>query len=96
MIVFTRADQRLPNEGQLPPRCTWDYAPKVCDDGTPLPKAWNDDLVYATCANGHTLRLVSTVHAIAADGSISPSYVCSVTGCTFHEHVRLEGWDPNR
>lgn len=31
-------------------------------------------------------------HAIAADGSVSPSVVCPHPGCSFHEFVRLLGW----
>jgi hypothetical protein len=38
--------------------------------------------------------MVSDVHTIAADGTVTPSYVCVATGCTFHEMVRLVGWDP--
>jgi hypothetical protein len=56
------------------------------------PKSFKDDLVYATCRNGHECRLVRTVHAIAADGRMSPSYVCPIKGCSFHEFVCLDGW----
>ena len=31
-------------------------------------------------------------HAIAADGTVSPSLICPYDGCSFHEWVRLEGW----
>lgn len=32
-------------------------------------------------------------HDIAADGSVTPSLVCPRSGCTFHDYVKLEGWD---
>lgn len=52
------------------------------------------DFAFATCGNGHTYRISSTVHEIAADGMLSPSYSCPSTGCTYHvSGVRLAGWD---
>lgn len=32
-------------------------------------------------------------HSIASDGTVTPSVVCPVIGCDFHEYVRLEGWE---
>src|SRR5262249_20089428 len=88
-VVFTRGDQ---SPKWLPAPCTWDYAPMVCEDGTPLPKALVGDLAHATCSNRHTGRVSPSVHSVAADGTLSPSYVCPVPGCSFHEFVRFEGW----
>lgn len=35
-------------------------------------------------------------HAIAADGTLSPSVICKNCNCTFHESgVRLIGWSPD-
>ncbi len=31
-------------------------------------------------------------HAVEADGTVRPSLVCPTEGCSFHEHVRLDGW----
>ncbi|MBU2118771.1 MAG: hypothetical protein KJ954_14380 [Alphaproteobacteria bacterium] len=31
-------------------------------------------------------------HSIAADGTVTPSVVCTVPGCGFHEWIKLEGW----
>ena len=42
------------------------------------------------CGNGHVCGL--SAHTIAADGTVSPSLVCPVDGCGWHEVVRLEGW----
>lgn len=50
--------------------------------------------VYHRCPSGHVLQVSRAVHAIAADGTCSPSFVCATRGCSFHEHVRLEGWEP--
>jgi hypothetical protein len=41
-----------------------------------------------TCGECATL----TDHTIAADGTVSSSLQCPHDGCTFHDHVRLEGW----
>lgn len=74
VIVFRRADQCLPDDGTLPPPCTWD----------------------TTCGYGHTARLNGRVHTVQADGTVTPSYVCPSTGCTYHVYPwRLEGWNPN-
>jgi len=43
-----------------------------------------------TCPNGHGLTLGG--HQIAADGTVHPSVVCPVQGCSFHEFVRLDKW----
>ncbi len=32
-------------------------------------------------------------HKIAPDGTVTPSVVCPHEGCTFHEFIRLEGWE---
>ena len=32
-------------------------------------------------------------HAVAADGTVSPSMECPYAGCEFHESVRLVGWE---
>lgn len=48
-----------------------------------------------TCPNGHTGTLVSTrsgTHEIDDQGVISPSVVCDIDGCTFHDHIRLLEW----
>jgi hypothetical protein len=87
---FVRADQCIPDEGKLPPPCSWDYAKRI----RPKPP-WDKDLALATCRNGHTLRISGNVHSVAPDGTLSPSYVCTYPGCSFHEWVRLVGWDPN-
>jgi len=42
------------------------------------------------CSNGHESTM--TTHTVAADGTVSPSMVCPVEGCQFHEYVQLEGW----
>ena len=43
------------------------------------------------CAKGHVAFLDSG-HAIADDGTVTPSLVCPEDGCDFHEFVKLEGW----
>lgn len=54
--------------------------------------------VVMRCPVCLTLETVSVhIHLIGQDGTCSPSLVCwrvKGGGCTFHEHVRLAGWDP--
>lgn len=64
-----------------PPPLSWDYL-----DARP------EDLALITCDHGHVSRMVSRIHRIAADGTVSPSYVCPGTGCTFHAFIRLVGY----
>ena len=56
------------------------------------------------CPNGHNGTLQD--HEIAVDGTVSPSVVCQgypagfrskdapAEPCTFHDHLKLEGWEP--
>lgn len=32
-------------------------------------------------------------HEILSDGTVNPSVVCAQPGCTFHEYIKLEGWE---
>ena len=96
MVVFARADQRVPDNGRPPTAHTWDYATRLSKEGG---TAWacqsGQDLALCTCSRGHTTRLTGRVHTVAADGTVTPSYVCPVEGCDFHQYVRLDGWDPH-
>lgn len=56
-------------------------------------------LAECCCPNGHggTLRSADFAgrpgnHRVAADGTVTPSYVCPGDGCSFHEWVKLEDW----
>lgn len=49
-------------------------------------------LAFLWCGNGHGAALVKDRHAIAADGTVTPSCVCPVDGCGWHEHERLLEW----
>lgn len=67
-------------------------------DGAPPPMTWKachprtraTFKAEMTCASGHAVSLRG--HSISADGVVSPSVVCLVDGCDFHDFVRLEGW----
>lgn len=53
---------------------------------------WSDHhIAMFRCPKGHCGRFD---HAIAADGTVSPSVVCPEPGCGFHDHIRLKNWDP--
>lgn len=93
MIVFHHADQRIPDRGVLPPPRTWDYVTRYRRPDGSFWAQSDQDLALCTCGNRHTCRLSGNVHAVAADGTVTPSYVCPVTGCSFHEWVQLDGWD---
>ena len=44
-----------------------------------------------TCPNGHGLTLKN--HTISSEGEVTPSVVCPVRECSFHEWVRLINWN---
>lgn len=51
---------------------------------------WWGALLMFRCPKEHDLHLP---HEIAPDGSASPSLLCPVEACGFHDMVRLEGWN---
>jgi hypothetical protein len=89
MLLLRRADQRIPDHGIPAEPCTWDYAKH-----TPKGSMFEHDLALVTCAEGHTLRLTSRVHRIAADGVVTPSWVRTYPGCSWHVFIKLEGYNP--
>lgn len=88
MIALRRLSDLIHKD---PVPLTWDYI------------AWNPerlrsslfakDIALVTCVNGHTLRMVSTVHSVSSFGFVSPSWVCTMPGCNFHEFIELAGWN---
>lgn len=75
---------------------TWDYCKRFKKDaGAFWALQSEQDLALCTCVNRHTTRMAGTVHQVAADGAVKPSYVCPIPGCTFHDWVRLVGFDHN-
>ena len=63
----------------------WKGAKMIEDDGTVKRTA---NVSCPEC--GITASL--SRHTIAADGKVTPSLVCPYGGCSFHDHVVLEGW----
>ena len=49
-------------------------------------------LAVIWCSNGHPSNIDATVHRIAPDGTVTPSCICCVAGCTFHQNIQLLGW----
>lgn len=43
------------------------------------------------CSNGH-LGSIGKRHSIDPDGTVNPSVVCHVEGCSFHEFVILDSY----
>lgn len=63
----------------------WDGITRALPDGRHV-------VVMTVCDRGHVGTLP---HAIAADGTVSPSIVCAgaqYAGCKFHDYARLDGW----
>jgi len=87
MMVFTRHafERRGQFDHEMPPS-TWDYL-----DAT---EHFPHVLAILNCPKGHGMMIVSRIHAIDHSGAISPSVVCRHEGCGFHDHVRLDGWNP--
>jgi hypothetical protein len=79
---------------EQPPPMTWDYA--YDDPQRTMPLSMKRALAWGTCPNGHSCTIVADVHSIAADGTLTPSYVCPVPECGFHDWVRFYGWEGER
>lgn len=65
-----------------------DYKPGTWK-GLKTPEARSASFSCPTCGKLGTL----SDHQIAADGTVTPSVVCSYD-CGFHEWIMLEGWTP--
>ena len=46
--------------------------------------------VRLMCSNGHEVLLD---HEIDVNGIVTPSVVCPINRCNFHEHVSLKDWE---
>jgi len=44
------------------------------------------------CPECGRMRLIIS-HTINADGTVSPSVVCGMSDCSFHEFIKLEEWN---
>lgn len=79
MVDLAKATAFTGPEGRCPP-LTW----------TPLtpPHRW----ALLSCANGHECCLSDSLHQVAPDGTVTPSAVCPVAGCGWHEWIRLIGF----
>jgi hypothetical protein len=88
VVVLKRRSQHIPDFFTRPHPLSWDVAIKG-----PPGSFFADDLALITCDKQHTLRMSGRIHKVAVDGTVTPSWVCTYYQCTFHEHVRLEGWE---
>jgi hypothetical protein len=65
-----------------------------------LPLTWRrfHGCVVIVCPNEHYLSVWNPAippeknHTISSDGTVTPSVVCSIEGCGFHDFIKLEGW----
>lgn len=72
--------------------------PLYLGSGDPPPGHWKQCAPSAvkrfkaelTCPRGHGMTLKG--HSVDVHGVVSPSVVCHVPSCSFHDFVVLEGW----
>lgn len=67
------------------------------DRNAPAPSWWpldpercGGDAALVKCVNGHVTSLNQDIHRVAEDGTVSPSYVCTIGDCNWHVFIRLE------
>lgn len=48
-------------------------------------------VVCPKCCKG--LSISQAIHQIDDSGVVTPSFVCTHPGCTFHEMIKLDKWD---
>lgn len=61
-----------------------------------VPGTWTPlgvDNAMVTCQNDREHVATLSDHKIDENGVVTPSLVCPVEGCGFHEWVRLQGWN---
>jgi len=76
---------------------------KAASPGDPTPHTWYP-VPWSTgksavincpqCGKSARLGQGADGHAIADDGTVTPSLICPHAPCPFHDHCRLEGWTP--
>jgi hypothetical protein len=98
---FKRPQAHHPQQvrNELPRRVA---IPLYSGAGDPPPGFWKEcsgATVYRfkaelTCPFGHGMTLKG--HEVEENGSVSPSVVCPIRGCEFHEFVVLAGWRHGR
>lgn len=76
-------------DGERMDPCTWKPVRRSHLDPRASAEPWT---AAAVCANDHAC--VYSEHAVAPDGTVTPSVVCPYDNCGFHEMVKLEGWPP--
>lgn len=69
---------------------TWFTFPRSSLENVKHPRHGHVAVVCPICHG--TLTLSSAIHKVANDGTVSPSFVCTKVGCTFHTFIRLAGW----
>lgn len=75
-------------ETEYPPTLSWSPA----EVRIPTGKTYE---AIVTCSVGHSSLLgASSGHTIADDGTVTPSVLCPVAACGWHEHIRLASWSP--
>lgn len=65
-----------------------------------MPLTWRhfQGSVVIVCSKEHYLSIWNPTkkpeecHKIAPDSTVTPSVVCPVPGCDFHDNIKLEGW----
>ena len=91
-LVVLRRTQQFPHDGGVTPS-SWGL-PIFRRKGSSGHSIYADDLAIICCTRGHQTRMTSKIHGVDGAGRVTPSYICTIPGCDFHEYIQLEGWDP--
>lgn len=69
---------------------------RKADKGPAKPQTWwpMGKMAQILCPFGHNITLLADNHVIRDNGEVTPSVVCKVNGCTFHDFIQLDGWTP--
>lgn len=84
-MLFARADDDAP-----PAPGTWFTFPRSALERVKHERHGHVAVVCPLCHDALTLS--REIHTVADDGTVSPSFVCTRPGCTFHRFIRLGGW----
>lgn len=84
-MIFAHAD----SDASATPG-TWFTYPRSSLGNVKHPRHGHVAVVCPICHG--TLTLSHAIHDVADDGTVSPSFVCTKPGCSFHTYIRLAGW----
>lgn len=95
MLIFQRGSTKSRSDLPSPIQHLWEDLPELGEPGTWQPVRLKDGRMTATlvCPNGHYGLLDIDQHQIAEDGTVTPSCICPIEDCAFHDWVKLAPWE---